>query len=229
LKLSGSTQPRRQTWRIPLADCYLEPVAQGELPDSHPGASAVADVTDADGTFMFTAASVYGQWEMMPGGMQMDAGPRLHRIISDLAGILANARRYPLILAGDLNITTQYPDRPTQRAKDAAAAASAAFARLNAFGLQDCLIHQPVRPHQIASCRCLDGDQCRHTRTFRSRNLEESAPAQLDYVFASDSVVTSVKTCYVDQSADAWALSDHAPVVLEFDEQPLREAARHAG
>lgn len=50
--------------RVPLANCYLTPVAADELPDSHPGACAVADVQDAKGQHLFTAMGLSGQWEM---------------------------------------------------------------------------------------------------------------------------------------------------------------------
>jgi exonuclease III len=220
----------RERVRVPLANCYLDALAEGELPDSHPGASAVADVSDKDGHPLFTAASVYGQWEMRPGGKDMDACPRLHRIISDLTGVLVGARRHPVLLAGDLNVTTQYPtDKPSQRDTDAAAAATAVFARLGAFGLQDCRRHGAASANRPASCRCLDGDLCRHTRTFRSGNVEESAPTQLDYLFASDSLLTAATGCHVDDSAEAWALSDHCPVVIDIDEQALRGTSRRAG
>jgi hypothetical protein len=44
--------------RVPLANCYLTPVIGDELPDSHPGACAVADVLDAHGRCQFTAVSL---------------------------------------------------------------------------------------------------------------------------------------------------------------------------
>jgi hypothetical protein len=67
----------RERRRVPLASCYLNPVAEDELPDSHPGACAVADVGNAHGEHLLTAISLYGQWEMMPGGKTMYACARL--------------------------------------------------------------------------------------------------------------------------------------------------------
>ena len=37
----------------------------------------------------------------------MYAGPRLHRILSDLTGVLAFSHRNPVVLAGDFNVTSQ--------------------------------------------------------------------------------------------------------------------------
>lgn len=47
----------RERPRVPLADCRMKAVAAAELPDSHPGACAVADVLDARGQTLFTAVT----------------------------------------------------------------------------------------------------------------------------------------------------------------------------
>ena len=52
----------RERPRVPLADCRMKPVTGNQLPDSHPGACAVADVMDARGRSRFSAISLYGQW-----------------------------------------------------------------------------------------------------------------------------------------------------------------------
>jgi hypothetical protein len=62
-----SLQPRR---RVPLADCYLKTPAKDELPDSHPGACAVADVSVGSGQFSFVAISLYGHGRKCPEGAQ---------------------------------------------------------------------------------------------------------------------------------------------------------------
>ena len=121
-------QPRR---RVALAESLPAAVAFDELPDSHPGASAVADV-HVDGRRLFTAVSLYAQWEMMPGGKTMYAGPRLHRMLSDLTGVLAFSHRNPVVLAGDFNVTSQ-----GSRSSDNEAAA--VFARLRAWRMADCV------------------------------------------------------------------------------------------
>jgi hypothetical protein len=123
--------------RVPLADCSLKVPATGEVPDSHAGACAVADVSLASGQFSFTAMSLYGQWEETPGGGTIYACARLHRMISDLTGVFASCRRSGVVVAGDLNITTQVAfEGQTQVDTDGAAAV---FARLRAWGLTDCL------------------------------------------------------------------------------------------
>jgi hypothetical protein len=91
---------------VPLDRCYLTPCAAGELPDSHPGGSAVAHVLDQKQNVLLTVASLYGQWEMRPGSKDMDATPRLHRMLSDLTSVFANSK-IPIVLGGDWNISTQ--------------------------------------------------------------------------------------------------------------------------
>jgi hypothetical protein len=164
--------------RIPLADCYLKTPAKDELPDSHPGACAVADVSVRDGRFSFTAISLYGQWEEVPGGGAIYSCARLHRMISDLTGVFAKSRRKPVVMAGDLNITTQIAyEGQTQVETDGAAAV---FSRLLAWGLTDCL-EPPRRDNEpMAGCSCLKGDACSHIQTFRLKNCADSRPTQLD-------------------------------------------------
>jgi exonuclease III len=192
--------------RVPLHLSLSAAVAEGELPDSHPGASAVADVL-VNGRCLFTAVSLYTQWEMMPGGKTMYAGPRLHRMLSDLTGILALAHRKPVVLAGDLNITTQ-------GAQSADNEASAAFHRLRAWQLVDCIINTRESRQPTTPCKCPDGDHCAHVRTFRTGS-------QLDYVFASKQIVHALTACVVKDVAAAWELSDHCPIVVDLDEARL--------
>lgn len=207
-------QPRR---RVALADSYLDAVAPDELPDSHPGACAVADVLNASNERLLTAISLYGQWEMTPGGNDMFACARLHRMLSDLTGILATSRRHPVLIAGDLNVTTQFPRaKPSQAEKDAASAADAAFARMRAWGLADCLAATAAERPPLPHCTCLDGSACSHVQTFRSNNQIDSRPTQLDYVFGSASVFSKASRCTVDHSPAAWQLSDHCPLIVDF-------------
>lgn len=204
----------RERTRVALADCYLDAIAEGELPDSCPGACAVADVETAEGEVLCTAVSLYGQWEMRPGGKTMDACPRVHRMLSDLTAVLASSRNRPVIIAGDLNVTTQYPrETPSQSEKDAAESAAVIFSRLNAWGLTSCLEMPQAFRTALADCHCRDAGACRHVQTFRSKNRRESLPAQLDYMFAS--AACQVGKCWVDNTDTAWSYSDHCPILLE--------------
>ena len=206
--------------RIPLADCYLKVPARDELPDSHPGACAVADVSLAGSQRSFTAVSLYGQWEEVPGGGSIYACARLHRMISDLTGILAKSRRSPVLLAGDFNISTQIAIVRQTPAETAGAAA--VFARLCAWGLKDCLDRAFTGDPPLPACTCPAPNTCSHVQTFRLNNRVDSRPTQLDYAFASPPMVSRLTRSQVVHDDAAWKLSDHCPLVLEFDELGTR-------
>jgi exonuclease III len=143
-------------------------------------------------------------------------------MISDLTSVLAASRRRPVLLAGDLNVTTQFPNsKQTQADTDGAAVAAAAFARLRAWGLTDCVAHTRGSRLPLAHCTCLEGDLCSHVQTFRSNNRVDSNPTQLDYAFLSISMVSALIECRVADTAAAWRLSDHCPIVLEVEEHSL--------
>jgi exonuclease III len=200
--------------RVPLAKCYMTSTDAGSLPDSHPGACAVADVLFRGHEPELTVISLYGQFEGMAGEKWWDATSRVHRMLSDLTSILGHSGRRQVVLAGDWNIGTQLPHPTASRAD--AEAADAVFARLRAWGLTDCIAHTSASRPRLDGCACLRPDQCSHARTIRFHNRVDSPPTQLDYVYASKPVVSRVRSCEVVDDEPAWALSDHCPIVLEL-------------
>ncbi len=195
--------------RIGLNSCYLTPCSAGQLPDSHPGGCAVAHVLDRNRKLRLTAVSVYGQYEMRPGTNVGDAGPRLHRMSSDLTSLFVGRQR-PVVLAGDWNITTQ---GTTSKENEA----SAVFARLRAWHLVDCIAHTRQTRTPLSECDCPDGDACSHVQTFRSANKRVTTRPQWDYVFASEKLIPNLKCRVVNDDEAVWALSDHCPICVEID------------
>lgn len=194
--------------RVKLADWFEKPVPKNTLLESHKGASAVADVV-RDCKALLTAVSLYGQWEGLPGGNIYLAGPRLHRTLSDLTDVFRKSRRSPVVLAGDLNVSTQ-----GERFADNEA--SAVFARLRGWHLADALAHTSASRSRLKGCRCADGAACTHVQTVKSG-------AQLDYAFVSSSLLPTLTACFVEQTKAASAFSDHHPVVLEWAEPGARK------
>jgi exonuclease III len=185
--------------RVKLADAFEKPVSKHKLLESHKGASAAADIARA-GKTLFTAVSLYGQWEGMPGGSTYLAGPRVHRTLSDLTDVFRKARRSPVVLAGEFNVSTQGERSPDNEA-------SAVFARLRGWQLADALALTSASRPRLKGCKCTDGNACTHVQTVNSG-------AQLDYAFVSSSVLQAMTACFVVQTKAASALSDHHPVVL---------------
>jgi endonuclease/exonuclease/phosphatase family metal-dependent hydrolase len=196
------------------------------LAESHPGVSAVADIIDAaSGKTRFVAASFYGAWEYLP---QDPANPRKkqeiysastsHRVVSDLTPLLVwtknKPHKVPVLLAGDFNATTQIAaennwDVEIEEAK-------ALFQRIHALGLHDVIARtRNTRPH-LVDCSCPTPNTCSHVRTYRNGNRPASRPTQLDYVFASDGLVSQVSACTVCDEDGAWALSDHCPILVDL-------------
>jgi exonuclease III len=211
--------------RVALSETYIPGVTGDDLPDSHPGACAVTDVIDSGGNFQFTAVSLYGQWETIPDG-RIYSCARLHRMISDLTGVLATSRRRPVVIAGDFNVTTQIAyGGQTQAETDGAVAV---FSRLQSWGLADCFEVTSAHRPRPAECTCPAADSCTHVRTFRLKNSSDSRPTQLDYAYISKNLVSKLQRCDVVHTDDAWALSDHCPVVLDFAETAAVKQASKA-
>jgi exonuclease III len=130
-------------------------------------------------------------------------------MLSDLTSVLAS-RKVPVVLAGDLNITTQGAKSPDNEA-------AAVFARLRAWGLVDCIAHSPKGRPERTKCDCLDGDACCHVQTYRHNNRAGACRPQLDYAFVSERLLPRLKDCRVVDEEAAWALSDHCPILLDVD------------
>lgn len=181
---------------------YLEP---GDLEDSQPGTSAVAEILCPDGG-RFVAISVYGAIEKSGNGTGY-ATTTMHRVLSDLTSILDSYREpRPVVLGGDLNCSTQLegPDR---------AAEHALFARLEAFGLTDCFAESADGRKRLTDCFCVDAGECSHYRTLRHKNDASSRPWHIDYMFSHHLDRAATRLTVIDEPA-AWALSDHAPIML---------------
>lgn len=71
--------------------------------------------------------------------------------------------------------------------------------RIKAFGLAD----------------CLGKFNTGYVRTQRHNNRTDNRPYQNDWIFASKKLVPV--SCKAIDIEEAWALSDHGPVVAEFD------------
>jgi len=198
------------------------PSGTGALLDSHPGASAVADVIDAaTGAVVMTAVSLYGQWEYLPkeDGTKrrfIYSAATLHRLLSDVTPLLTWRKKVPhkvpVVLAGDFNATTQVASSNEWEIERLEA--RLIFERIRALGLHDVIASTQASRPKLAGCSCGETDVCSHVQTYRNR--AGGRPTQLDYAFASARLLPGV-TCSVDDCDEAWSLSDHCPIVMDFE------------
>jgi exonuclease III len=174
------------------------------LRGTHPGCVAVAQAALPDGSKL-TLISMYG---LIDAGYSVTT---LHRFLSDLTPLFDD-RRYNsrIVLGGDWNASTQaaegYRHLPRHRL---------VFERIKAFGLVDYLDAKLGAARPLADCPCR-APSCRHIRTQRHVR-KPHVPWQTDYIFASERLATKLAACYAHDVDAAWALSDHCPVIAEFD------------
>ena len=170
-----------------------------ELTTWRPGTAAVARIDGA----RLTVASLYGLQE------HGYAHPAMNRTVADLSLLLDDpAHVGRLVLAGDLNMTTQWTGtQGSYRGID-----GAVLDQIRAFGLADLVSDQAPGP--LSGCGCDDGVACRHQQTHWQPN--STRPWQNDYLFASTELA-QVVTLTVLPQADVGTLSDHAPLIADFD------------
>ncbi len=122
--------------------------------------------------------------------------PNLHRMVSDLTGLLNGhiGGRRNIILGGDLNASTQLDPRQGNRSHELL------FARIADFGLED--------------AHTLSGHEG-HVQTLRHRN--SMVPWQNDYLFLSTGLAGGLKGYQVIDTEDVRKFSDHNIVVIDVE------------
>jgi endonuclease/exonuclease/phosphatase family metal-dependent hydrolase len=121
-----------------------------------------------------------------------------------------------MLLAGDLNSGTQW--RAGMRQERWGPMHDATMARIAALGFRDCLADNlPEGRGPLPGCPCGPRLDCRHVRTLRQNNDPLGDPVQVDYIFATAPLAEHVVECRPFDRDDAWALSDHCPVVADLD------------
>lgn len=168
-----------------------------------PGTVTVGDV-HLSGARPITVVSMYG---LIEDGY---ACTTVHRQLSDLTPLFDTRRGNRIVVGGDLNCSTQLEPPHGQRDRNV-------FERFELFGLVNLLERTRDRRTPPTNCPCADAPTCGHVQTHRHR--QSTKPWQDDYLFASAPLADQLVDCYVIDSGDPdpWSLSDHCPVVAEFD------------
>ncbi len=157
------------------------------------GAVTAAEVTVSDDLSLIVI-SLYGLFERI--GNVIYATPNMHRILSDLTGILqSRGTKNRVIIGGDYNVSVQIdldPDYPDNDNK-------LVFDRLENFGLKN----------------CYDGFFSNFVQTHRHSKSDK--PWQNDYFFISRQLHKHLVNCKVIDNEKVRLFSDHNPVIIELE------------
>lgn len=176
---------------------------------SRPGSLAVIDVQSKNGPV--TLVSAYAFWET---ALSKKARPWIyadasaHRLVSDISALIDSAD-HQIIVAGDFNIFHGYGDNGSeywhQRYRSV-------FERFQALGL---VFQGPtVRPGHRAALPIGGAN----VATFHTnRESPERAQRQLDFVFASVSLVNRLGVRAINAPSE-WGPSDHCRIEILLDD-----------
>jgi exonuclease III len=215
----------KRPWRtaiLPLSDrITLEPIISGDihgedpsvLPISRSGTSTAAKVS-VDGAPRFTAVSVYAPWERYFGKESpMWADGSAHRVLSDLAPLLWNQRREPVVVSGDWNILYGYGENGAAYNK---ARYDTVFARAEALELTFLGPQHPAGRQAEPWPDELPKDSKCVPTYHHSRQNPATATRQLDFVFASKFIADRVSARALNDPEE-WGPSDHCRIVIDVE------------
>ena len=119
------------------------------------------------------------------------------------------------MIAGDLNITSQWSSKHRSflkgRHKECLARDLNLLQRFEALGFHNLVVRNDG---PLPGCECEAGPSCRHVQT--QRHGRSTFPWQNDYVFVTSDILERKPTLEVFDRDEAWQLSGHCPVVIEF-------------
>jgi exonuclease III len=166
------------------------------------GSVAIARVTPSE-TSPVVVISVYGAIE--PGY----AVTTMHRILSDLTPLLDGKNGRRVVLGGDFSCTTQLGPPHRERHRNV-------FDRVRSLGFVDLLAQTRRRRPRLRGCPCGASD-CSHVQTHKGKRGK--VPWQYDYLYATKALADRLVLCRPlgGGKPDPWALSDHCPVVADFE------------
>ena len=182
---------------------YVKDAVWEELPveTTRTGCLMVARVTTPKDESL-VVINIYGLLEYpMENPTRKVVDPGIHRALSDLSYLLEGISRPKytnFILAGDFNNDRRMDNHPTFKRKDRRTT-NIMFDRVEDYLLQDCV--KKYYPDFIQTYR-------HNTGGF---------PWQLDHMFASKKIFNNLNNLYVDNNDEVNSLSDHNPIVADFD------------
>jgi hypothetical protein len=178
-----------------------------DLLRTFPGSVAIAEI---EYEFPIIVVSAYG---IIDHGY---AESTVHRILSDLTPLIDERHGRGIIVAGDLNITTQWSAKHKSflrgRQKECLLRDRNLFERFEALGLHNVVVRAKQGP--LEGCDCILGTECKHVKT--QRHQRSTFPWQNDYFFLSKDLFQQSFSVEVLDQEDVWKLSSHCPIIVEF-------------
>ena len=181
------------------------------MPVSRPGTITLADVRAHDSDESVTVASIYALWEKPSEGSWILADASAHRLISDLSWLIGRQNGHRIIAAGDLNLLRGYGENGRAYWKRRY---QTVFDRFDAIGIP---FVGPLLPHghPVVDKPSELPDGHDGVPTFRPRPSDPaSATRQLDYVFASTTLVPRLAVRALN-GPEEWGPSDHCRVSID--------------
>jgi exonuclease III len=140
----------------------------------------------------------------------------VHRMLSDLTPLIDERKGQRIIIAGDLNITTQWSIKHKSflrgRHEECLMRDKNLFERFEILGLKNIVLNKDNIP--LKGCDCNDGINCRHVQT--QRHDRSKFPWQNDYILLSEDLRQLDYQVQVIDHEDIWNLSSHCPIIIEF-------------
>jgi endonuclease/exonuclease/phosphatase family metal-dependent hydrolase len=213
---------RRRTAVVKLSNRvdiqWLEPkqladAGPRELAVSRAGTLAAAIVTPVIGE-PFVVASMYAVWENphdITGCRWIYADGSVHRLISDLSGLIGHRTRHRILAAGDLNILHGYSEHGSAYW---AARYATVFQRMIAMGLTFVGPQAPAGRQAEPWPDELPPESKNVPTYHTNQQTPATATRQLDFVFASVGLAERVRVRAMNEP-NHWGSSDHCRVEIE--------------
>ena len=188
-----------------LTPAPLGQPGSGDFVVSHPNSISAAIVTPSRGE-PFTAVSFTAEYESPYDSSWNITDASVHRLISDLSLFIGRQRGHRVIAAGDLSIYRGYGEDKSGYWKSRY---DTVFDRMTAIGM-------PLVGPQYPNGRQTDPwpewlpQNSKNVPTYRHSS---GAEHQLDFVFASESMMDSVQVSALN-SPDDWGPSDHCRIEI---------------
>lgn len=184
---------------------------------SHPGTWAGVRIVrpDQPAIVLVSAYGLMDDWN--PEAKVTYATTTVNRLMSDLTPLLDSDEGARTLIGGDLNVGTQSPAHPEEPHRWAPMH-RATIDRFASFRLVDCLAKGVAADRgPLDRCPCGPAPDCRHVWTYRHDNKRDGMPWQNESVFCGAALAESMLSCVAVDDEAAWALSDHCPLIAQFD------------